>query len=192
MFKCWLPWLYTLMFCLELKLMFMAVRYFDKPLCNGGLWCPKVSKMYWKLARSWYTSKCLTSTVLFLDELVSDLFINTILIIAGPKRSRSTPGFSIFIRSFVRSFGASEWATYVRLLRSNFGPYTFIKGQRDKGIKGQMDKGTKGQRDKGAKGQRDKGTKGNRVKGTREKGTKGQWDNGTMGQLDNWTMGQCV
>ena len=34
-------------------------------------------------------------------------------------------------------------------LRSNFGPYTFIKGQRDKGTEGQRDKGTKGQRNFG-------------------------------------------
>ena len=48
---------------------------------------------------------------------------------------------------------------FVCLLRSNFGTYTFIKGQRDKGSKGQRVKGTKGQRNKGTKGQRDKGTK---------------------------------
>ena len=42
--------------------------------------------------------------------------------------------------------------TDVCLLRSNCGPYTFIKGQRDKGTKGQRGKGTKGQRDKGTKG----------------------------------------
>ena len=44
-------------------------------------------------------------------------------------------------------------------LRSNCGPYTFIKGHRDKGTEGQRDKGTKGLREKGTKGQRDKGTK---------------------------------
>ena len=64
---------------------------------------------------------------------------------AGPKRGRPTPGFSIFIRSLVCSFGGSD----VRLLRSNFGPYTFIKGQRDTRTQGKRDKGTKGQNEKG-------------------------------------------
>ena len=51
------------------------------------------------------------------------------LVIAGPKRGRPTPAFSIFIRSD----RATEQASVVRLQRSNFVPYTFIKGQRDIG-----------------------------------------------------------
>ena len=35
------------------------------------------------------------------------------IIFAGPKRGRPTTGFSIFIRSFVRSFGPSEGPTFV-------------------------------------------------------------------------------
>ena len=62
--------------------------------------------------------------------------------------------------------------SFIRLLGSKFGPYTFIKGQRDKRIKRQRDKG---KRDKGTKRQRDKGTK-----GQKDKRTKGQRDNGTM------------
>ena len=49
--------------------------------------------------------------------------------------------------SYVRSF-----ASFVCLLRSNFGTYTFFKGQRDKGSKGQRVKGTKGQSNLGTKG----------------------------------------
>ena len=68
----------------------------------------------------------------------------------------------------------------VCLLISNFGPYTFIKGQRGKGTKGQRDK-----RDKGENGQREK-----RTKGQRRKGTKGQRDKGTKGQRDKEIKGQ--
>ena len=74
-------------------------------------------------------------------------------------------------------------ATSVRpSLRSNFGPYTFIKGQRDNtGTKGQYrNKGTtKGQQreNKGPKEQRNKGTKEHRNKGTKE-----QRNNGTEEQ----------
>ena len=54
-------------------------------------------------------------------------------VFAGPKTGRPTPGFSIFIRSdrptFVRLFIRS----FFFLQRSNFGLYTIIKGQRDKG-----------------------------------------------------------
>ena len=80
------------------------------------------------------------------------------MIFAGPKRGRPTPGFSIFIRSDRATERPTERATYVRLLRSNFVPYTLIEGKRDKGTKGKRDQGTKGQRNKGTKGQRDKGT----------------------------------
>ena len=73
-----------------------------------------------------------------------------------------------FLFSYVRSD--------VCLLRSNFGTYTFIKGQRDKGTQGQRDKGTKGQRDTGTQGHRDKGTK--------KFGTKELWNKGTLEQMD--------
>ena len=53
-------------------------------------------------------------------------------IIAGPKRGRPTPGFSIFIPSVGRSVGRSVAWSVGPSPRSNFGPYTFIKGQRDK------------------------------------------------------------
>ena len=92
-------------------------------------------------------------------------------IFAVPKRGRPTPGFSIFIRSFIRLFGA----TFVSLDQILVPAYSL----RDKGTKKQSDKGTKGQRDKGRKGQREKGTK-----GQREKGKKGQRDKGTKGQKD--------
>ena len=85
----------------------------------------------------------------------------------------------------LQTFARLSGCLLVCLLRSKFGPYTFIKGQRDKGKKGKRDKGTKGKRDKETKGQRDKGTK-----GQREKGTKGQRDKGTKGQRDKGTMGQ--
>ena len=77
--------------------------------------------------------------------------------------------------SYVRSLVCLFVCSFVRLLRSKCGPYTFIKGQRDKGTKGQRDKWTKGQMDKGTKGQRGKGTKGQTDKPTnrqRNKGTK--------------------
>ena len=72
-------------------------------------------------------------------------------------------------------------------LRSNIGPYTFIKGQRDNtGTKGQYrNKGTtKGQQtdNKGPKEQRDKGTKEHRKKGTKE-----QRNNGTEEQRNTGT-----
>ena len=88
-------------------------------------------------------------------------------IFAGPKRGRPTPGFSIF----TCSDRASEQASLVRLLRSNFGPYTFIKGQRDKGTtQEQRNKWTNEQRNKGT---RNKGTKEQRNKGTKELGNIG-------------------
>ena len=101
-----------------------------------------------------------------------------VCIFAGPKRGRPTPGFSIFMRSDVRSL--------VRLLRSNFGPYTFIKGQRDTG--------TQGQRDKGKKGQRDKGTWELGNLGTWELGNLGTWEIGNLGtwelrNLGTWELG---
>ena len=102
---------------------------------------------------------------------------------AGPKRGRPTPGFSIFIRLHGR---------IVCLLRWNFGPYTFIKGQkgqRDKGTKGQKDKGTKGKREKrekGTKGQRDKGTKGLGNLETLELWNIGIWELGNLGTWELW------
>ena len=69
-----------------------------------------------------------------------------------PRGAGLNPAFQF---SHVRSDGPTDLPTEVRLLRSNFGLYTFV---RDKGTKGQRDKGTKGQRDKGTKGQSDKGT----------------------------------
>ena len=51
-----------------------------------------------------------------------------------------------YVRSHVRSpysFVCLFVCSFVRLLRSNCGPYKFIKEQRDKGTKGQRDKGTK-------------------------------------------------
>ena len=47
---------------------------------------------------------------------------------------------------------------FARLLRSNFGSYTFIKGQGDKGTQEQRDKGTLGLRDKVIMGKRYKRT----------------------------------
>ena len=104
------------------------------------------------------------------------------MFIAGPKRGQPTPGFSIFIRTFVRTFVRPS-------LRSNFGPYTFIKGQRDNtGTKGQYrNKGTtkgqqrdnigpKEQRNKGTKEHRNKGTKEQRNNGTEEQRKKGTWE----------------
>ena len=85
---------------------------------------------------------------------------------AGLHLAYQFPNFWTFVSTFVRSF--------VGLLRSKFGPYNFIMGQRDKRIKRQKHKGTKGQREKETKGQRDKGKKGQRDSGQREKGTKGQ------------------
>ena len=121
-----------------------------------------------------------------LHDLIFFLFF-----FAGPKGGRPTPGFSIFIRTSVRPYVR----TYVRTsLRSNFGPYTFIKGQRDntetkgqyrnkgttkgqqrdnKGPKEQRNKGTKEQRNTGTKEQRNKGTTEQRIKGKREHGNKG-------------------
>ena len=118
-------------------------------------------------------------------------------IFAAPKRGRPTPGFSIFIRSN----RPTDRATFVRLHRSNFGPYTFIKGQRDKGTtqvhrnKGttqeQRDStGTKEQRNKGTKEQQNKGTKEQKNKGTKEqrnKGTKEQRNKGTKKQRNKET-----
>ena len=49
------------------------------------------------------------------------------MIFAGPKRGRPTPGFQfLYVCLDVRLFVDLS-------LRSNFGPYTFFKGQRDKG-----------------------------------------------------------
>ena len=83
------------------------------------------------------------------------MFLHSILLIAGPKRGRLTPGFSIFV--------PTERLTLVRLQRSNSGPYTFIKGQRDNGT-------TQEHRNKGTtQEQRDNtGTKEHRNKGTKE------------------------
>ena len=96
--------------------------------------------------------------------------------------------------SYVRTEQASEQVSLVCLLRSNFGPYTFI---RDKGTKGQQRNiGTKGQqrnkgttqepRNKGTKKQRNKGTKEQRDKGTKEQRNKGTW---ILGNLRTWELG---
>ena len=108
-------------------------------------------------------------------------FNSNLLFFCRTQEGPATPGFSIFIRSDK----GREGGRLVCLLRSNIGPYTFIKGQRDRGTEGQGDKGAKGKREKGTKGsrgQRDKGTKGQRKKN--DKGTKGQRDKGTKKHRD--------
>ena len=107
-----------------------------------------------------------------------------------PRRAGLEQAFQF---SYVRTSVRSYVCTFVRpSLRSNFGPYTFIKGQRDNtGTKGQYrNKGTtKGQQrdNKGPKEQRNKGTKEQRnteqrnkvTKEQRNRGTKEKWNTGT-------------
>ena len=111
-------------------------------------------------------------------------------------RTKEGPAYTCLL-TFIHSVVCLFIRSLIPLLRSNWslhiGPYTFIKGQRDKGRKGQRDKGTKGQRDKWTKGPRDKGTKGQRDKGTkgqRDKGTKklGNLGTGEIGKLGNWEI----
>ena len=90
--------------------------------------------------------------------------------------------------SYIRTEQATEQATkqasLICLQRSNFGPYTFIKGQRHKGTTQEhRNKGTTHeQRDNtGTKEQRETGTK-----EQRNKTNKRTWELGNLGTLVTW------
>ena len=93
-------------------------------------------------------------------------------------RAQEGPAYTwLFIRSDRASKQATKQASLVRLQRSNFGLYTFIKGQRDKGA-------TQEHRNKGTtQEQRNKGTEEQRKKGTQEKTNKGTKE---LGYLVTW------
>ena len=110
-------------------------------------------------------------------KLCKLILLNVILALVRPHLCRTQEGPAYTWLFSFHTFRRSD----VRLLRSNFGLYTFIKGQRDKGTKGQRDKGTKGKRDKGTKGQRDLGTWELGNLGTWELGNLGTWELGNLG-----------
>ena len=78
----------------------------------------------------------------------------------------------LFARSLVRSLARSS-------LRSNFGPYTFIKGQRDKGTKQEL--GNTGTQDTGTQEHRITGTQEYRNTGTQEHRNTGTQEHGNLG-----------
>ena len=97
--------------------------------------------------------------------------------------------------AFQFSYVRSDTQSVGRSLRSNFGPYTFIKGQRDKGTTqelgntGTQDTVTQEHRNTGTQEHRNTGTQEHRNTGTSEPGNLGTWELRNFGTLELWNFG---